>query len=83
MKSGLRAKISRHPPVTSSMRTGLVTDRLLIFGRRHLQTALAKYEAHYNGRRRHRSRQIEHSYRHTVEAPTRHPKPSNSPWIRL
>jgi hypothetical protein len=35
-----------------------VTDRLLIFGRRHLRTILAQYEAHYNGRRAHRSRQL-------------------------
>jgi putative transposase len=35
-----------------------VTDRTLIFGRRHLRTVLAEYEAHYNGRRPHRSRQL-------------------------
>jgi len=35
-----------------------VTDRMLIFGRRHLRTILAQYEAHYNGRRPHRSRQL-------------------------
>ena len=34
-----------------------VTDRMLIFGQRHLWTILAQYEAHYNGRRLHRSRQ--------------------------
>jgi len=28
-----------------------VTDRMLIFGPRHLRTILAEYEAHYNGRR--------------------------------
>jgi putative transposase len=28
-----------------------VTDRMLIFGQRHLQTILAEYEDHYNGRR--------------------------------
>jgi transposase InsO family protein len=32
-----------------------VTDRMLIFGQRHLQTILAEYEAHYNRRRPHRS----------------------------
>jgi len=32
-----------------------VTDRMLIFGQRHLQTILAQYAAHYNGRRPHRS----------------------------
>jgi transposase InsO family protein len=35
-----------------------VTDRMLIFGQRHLRTVLARYEAHYNGRRPHRSRQL-------------------------
>jgi transposase InsO family protein len=35
-----------------------VTDRMLIFGERHLQSILAEYEAHYNRRRPHRSRQL-------------------------
>jgi putative transposase len=35
-----------------------LTDRMLIFGQRHLRTTLAEYEAHYNGRRPHRSRQL-------------------------
>ena len=35
-----------------------VTDRMLIFGQRHLQSILAQYVAHYNGRRPHRSRQL-------------------------
>jgi len=35
-----------------------VTDRMLIFGQRHLQTILAEYEAHYNGRRPHRGRHL-------------------------
>jgi putative transposase len=35
-----------------------VTDRMLIFGERHLRTVLAGYEGHYNGRRPHRSRQL-------------------------
>src|SRR5690349_5312029 len=35
-----------------------LTDRMLIFGQRHLRTILAQYEAHYNGRRPHRSRQL-------------------------
>jgi hypothetical protein len=35
-----------------------VTDRMLIFGERHLRLVLAEYEAHYNGRRLHRSRQL-------------------------
>jgi putative transposase len=36
-----------------------VTDRMLIFGRRHLRAVLAEYEAHYNRRRPHRSRCLE------------------------
>jgi len=35
-----------------------VTDRMLIFGERHLRLVLARYAAHYNGRRPHRSRQL-------------------------
>jgi putative transposase len=35
-----------------------VTDRMLIFGERHLRTILAQYEAHDNGRRPHRSRRL-------------------------
>jgi putative transposase len=35
-----------------------ITDRMLIFGQRHLQLVLAEYQAHYNGRRPHRSRQL-------------------------
>jgi putative transposase len=35
-----------------------ITDRMLIFGERHLRSVLAEYEAHYNGRRPHRSRQL-------------------------
>ncbi len=35
-----------------------VTDRILILSERHLRTVLAEYEAHYNGRRPHRSRQL-------------------------
>jgi Integrase core domain len=33
-----------------------VTDRMLIFGERHLRVVMAEYEAHYNRRRPHRSR---------------------------
>jgi putative transposase len=32
-----------------------LTDRILIFGERHLQTVLARYSTHYNGRRPHRA----------------------------
>jgi putative transposase len=35
-----------------------VTDRLLILGERHLQSVLAEYGRHYNGRRPHRGRQL-------------------------
>jgi transposase InsO family protein len=35
-----------------------VTDRMLIFGERHLRTTLTQYESHYNGRRPHRSCQL-------------------------
>jgi pimeloyl-ACP methyl ester carboxylesterase len=35
-----------------------ITDRMLIFGKRHLRTILAQYETHYNGQRPHRSRQL-------------------------
>ncbi len=35
-----------------------VTDRMLIVGERHLCVVMTEYEAHYNGRRPHRSRQL-------------------------
>jgi putative transposase len=35
-----------------------LTDRMLIFGQRHLRAVLAEYEARYNGRRPHRSRRL-------------------------
>ena len=35
-----------------------LTDRILIFGERHLRTALAQYSTHYNGRRPHRALQL-------------------------
>jgi putative transposase len=35
-----------------------ITDRMLIFGEHHLRSVLAEYEAHYNGRRPYRSRQL-------------------------
>ena len=41
-----------------TVRTEL-TDRILIFGERHLRTVLAQYGAHYNGRRPHRALQLQ------------------------
>ena len=35
-----------------------VTDRMLIFGQRHLWLVLTEYARHYNGRRPHRSREL-------------------------
>ena len=35
-----------------------LTDRILIFGERHLRTVLARYGTHYNGRRPHRALQL-------------------------
>ena len=35
-----------------------VTDPMLILGQRHLRTIPARYVAHYNGPRPHRSRQL-------------------------
>ena len=35
-----------------------VTDRMLIFGQRHLHMVPTQYGSHYNGRRPHRSRQL-------------------------
>jgi putative transposase len=46
-----------------------LTDRILIFGERHLRTALARYGAHYNGRRPHRALRL------------RPPRPIIPPWI--
>jgi transposase InsO family protein len=40
-----------------TVRTEL-TDRMLIFGQRHLRTVLAEFVRHYNGRRPHRGRQL-------------------------
>jgi putative transposase len=35
-----------------------ITDQILIFGERHLRSIMAGYQAHYNSRRPHRSRQL-------------------------
>jgi hypothetical protein len=56
-----------------------ITDRMLIFGQRHLRTVLAEYEAHYNGRRPHRSRQLQpHRPDHPCRRPFR-PAPVSQP----
>jgi len=36
-----------------------VTDRMLIFGERHLRIVMAEYARHYNGRRPHRALQLQ------------------------
>jgi putative transposase len=41
-----------------TVRTEL-TDRILIFGERHLRIVLAQFSAHYNGRRPHRALQLQ------------------------
>jgi putative transposase len=41
-----------------TVRTEL-TDRILIFGERHLRTVLAQFGAHYNRRRPHRALQLQ------------------------
>jgi transposase InsO family protein len=41
-----------------TVRTEL-TDRILIFGERHLRTVLARYSTHYNGRRPHRALRLQ------------------------
>jgi putative transposase len=40
-----------------TVRTEL-TDRMLIFGERHLRSVLARYSAHYNRQRPHRALQL-------------------------
>ena len=35
-----------------------VTDRMLVFGERHLRSVLAQYSLHYNRRRPHRALQL-------------------------
>ena len=36
-----------------------LTDRILIFGERHLRTVLARYSLHYKGRRSHRALRLQ------------------------
>jgi putative transposase len=58
-----------------------VTNRMLIFGERHLRAILAEYEGRYNGRRRHRSRQL-HPPRpdHPAAAPPVSGSSAGRPW---
>jgi transposase InsO family protein len=46
-----------------------VTNRMLIFGQRHLRRTLAEYARHYNGRRPHRTLQLQppHSDRPVID----------------
>jgi transposase InsO family protein len=46
----------RHTSVTARSE---VTDRMLIFGERHLRRTLDEYARHYNGRRPHRALQLQ------------------------
>ena len=58
--SRLTSKIAQftvQDPISEQHRTE-VTDRMLIFGERHLRLVLAEYARHYNGRRPHRSREL-------------------------
>jgi putative transposase len=50
-----------------TVRTEL-TDRILIFGEKHLRTVLAQFSAHYNRRRPHRALQLHH---HALTFPLR------------
>jgi putative transposase len=68
-----------------------VTDRMLIFGERHLRLVMAEYARHYNGRRPHRSRQL-HPPRpdhpvadlspKRIQRPTRPRRPSTATAVR-
>jgi putative transposase len=51
--------------LVSTVRTEL-TDRMLIFGARHLQKVLATYAAHYNTQRPHRRRSCVHRARNRL-----------------
>jgi hypothetical protein len=48
---------TRLPPCSRTARTK-VTNRMLIFGKRHLRLVMAEYARHYNGRRPHGSREL-------------------------
>src|ERR1019366_2575865 len=53
-----------------------VTDRMLIVGERHLCVVMTEYEAHYNGRRPHRSRQLRPPPPAPARPPRRRPLPA-------
>jgi hypothetical protein len=56
-----------------------LSDRTLIFGRRHLQNVLTEYTRHYNGRRPHRGCNLRPR---RPTSPSRHCQPSGSPAAR-
>jgi putative transposase len=45
-------------PIAGGYKPGPATGRMLIFGERHLRVVMTEYEARYNGRRPHRSREL-------------------------
>jgi putative transposase len=47
------------------------TDRMLIYGERHLQSVLSQYAGHYNGHRPHQSRQQPPGQKAQVSAPVK------------
>jgi putative transposase len=47
-----------HPILPALTARTEVTDRMLILGERHLRVVMTEYEAHYNGRRPHRSLEL-------------------------
>jgi len=59
-----------------------VTDRMLIFGERHLRRVLAVYAAHYSGRRPHRALRSLASQHGRVLEPNRPTSPAVLPKAR-
>ena len=56
IRRGVRGRTAS--PIASCDRPHRVTDRMLIFGERHLRRVLAAYAAHYNTQRPHRALQL-------------------------
>jgi putative transposase len=56
-----------------------VLDRMLIFGRRHLERVLGEYVAHYNGHRPHRALGKHHRWG-SAHCPDRRP---TGPWCAM